>query len=250
MSLKNLYKEIELLESYTPSKKVNALFSELIDKAIDPVGSEVLSVKKRINLQRICSQAEVELERYWANKILSGTPVEEFPYYRNYVELTGLEWGALISCDQHQHKKILFVGSGPLPMTAIILARDYGVSSTLIDNDTLAVNLSRAVISYLGLQNMIKVIKHDAESFKHYGDYSVVMVAALVGANDREKIRIFKHIKNHTKKYCHIIARSSWGKRTLLYPPLPQKIYSLFQPILEITPHNGIINSVVILKVR
>jgi len=86
-------------------------------------------------------------------------------------------------------------------------------------------------------------------TYRDYSKYDIVFVAALAGASDSEKCAIFKYIKKHAKPKTHIIARSSHGKRKRLYAPLPEKVYTLFDPIFEISPYNEIINSVVIFKI-
>ncbi len=249
MKLKDIYSQIISLDDYTPSEKVNSLFSALVLKATDPSSEEMLSRKKCGCLQRVCSHAEYEMEKHWAKEIISSNNgIIDFPYYKNYVDLTKLEWNALASCTYHEHHDVLFVGSGPLPMTAIILALNHNVRLKLIDNDPVAVRLSRSVIRMLGLQDMISVAQADGSSFEGYGDFNVIFVAALAGTDAGQKEKIFSRIQKSASEDCHIIARSSWGRRKLLYPPLPRSVYSLFKPILEISPYNEIVNSIVVLK--
>jgi nicotianamine synthase len=249
MKFKEIYRRIVSLQDYSPSEEVNALFSALVAIVIHPVSKEVLSPKKCACLQAICSHAEYELEKYWAREIINGNKrLADFPYLKNYKDLTRLEWNALDSCTDHHHHKVLFIGSGPLPMTAIMLARDHGIKSALIDNSNEAVSLSRRLIQTLGLEHMIKIVRADGTSFKNIKNFNVVFVAALAGVSTAQKMSVFRHIKKNTSLHCHIIARSSWGKRTFLYAPLPQSVYSLFIPLIEITPYNEIVNSVVIFK--
>lgn len=249
MKLIELYKKISALEVYTPSEEVNGLFSKLVAEAIDPWGEEMLSKKQCGCLQKICAYAEYELEMYWAQQIIAGTEqITDFPYCKNYKDLTRLEWNAVASCAEHDHHKVLFIGSGPLPMTAIMLALNHGVSSTLVDNDQKAVDISQAIIKTLGLDHMIEIVCADGKSFKNYKDFNVIFVAALAGQNASQKIDIFTHIKEAASAHCHVLARSSWGRRQLLYPPLPKKVWALFKPLLEISPYNEIVNSVVIFK--
>lgn len=249
MKLAELYNRITALEVYAPSKEVNGLFSALVAEAIDPLGEEMLSKKQCGCLQKICAHAEYELEMHWAKQIIDGVEqLVDFPYYKNYKDLARLEWNAVASCSEHDHHKVLFVGSGPLPMTAIMLALNHGVSSTLVDNDQAAVDISQALIKTLGLGHMITIVCADGNSFDRYQDFNVIFVAALAGQNVSQKISIFTHIKKAASEHCHVLARSSWGRRQLLYPPLPKKVWTLFKPLIEISPYNEIVNSVVIFK--
>ena len=222
MKLTEIYDQIVALNDYKPSKKVNRLFSALVLKAIDSRENEMLSKKKCGCLQKICSHAEYEMEKYWAQEIIKGNKsISEFTYYTNYKDLTRLEWNALASCSDHKHHTVLFVGSGPLPMTAIILACNYNIRSTLIDNDPVAVELSRVLIQVLKLEQMITIICADGSSYVNYNNFNVIFVAALVGTHSYQKEKIFNFIQKNASSHTHVIARSSWGKRKLLYPPLP-----------------------------
>ncbi len=249
MKIKKLFERIKNLPSYAPSKEVNGLFSELVSKATNTKDEERLTPKEHIRLRDMCAVAEYELEKHWALKISSGeNDLLDFPYYENYADLTKIEMSALTLCKSHMKHRILFVGGGPLPMTAIILARTYGLRLTVIDNDPFAAELSLAVIRKLKLDKMIKVVLADACFFEKYQKFNTVFVAALAGAGYEQKERIFRRIKNRCEKETHIIARSSAGKRAMLYAPLPKSVYSILAPIFEISPYNRIINSVVIFK--
>lgn len=135
-----------------------------------------------------------------------------------------------------------------MPLTAIMLAREFGVFSTVIDCDKAAVELSKKVINQLGLAAMIKIRHVDAREFEDYERFSVIFVAALAGLLPTDKENIFLRIKQKAKKETHIIARSSWGNRKLLYRPLSSDTYRYFEPVLRIDPYTDIVNSVVILK--
>lgn len=249
MKLKEIYRQIVSLGDYKPSEKVDRLFSALVLKAVDHSDIDMLTKKECGCLQKICSHAEYEMEKHWAKKIISDDKsLADFPYYENYINLTRLEWNALSSCSDHTRHAVLFVGSGPLPMTAIILAIKHKTKVTIIDNDLDAIKLSRKVIGKLGLRHMINILHADGNSFNGYEDFNVIFVAALAGTNPKQKKNIFKYISRKASKKCHVVARSSWGKRKLLYPPLPRSIYSLFKPIIEISPYNEIVNSVVIFE--
>jgi len=249
MSFKKIYSEIKKIKDFKPSQEINSLFDDLVMRVIDKKKRNNLSLKQCTSLQKICSQSEYELEKFWSKNIISGQKnILDFPYYQNYQDLTRLELNTINSCVCHSKHKILFIGGGPFPMTSIILAQEYNIKSVILDNDEEAVKISKKLLCFLGLQKMISVKYVDAQSFKNYKDFNVIFVAALAGSKISEKNNIFYTIKNSSQKDAHILARSSWGKRKILYRPISKKIYSIFKPILEIHPHNKIINSVILLK--
>ncbi len=199
--------------------------SGLVSEVIGDTSEEMLAKKECGVLQKLCARAEYELEKYWALKIAGKAKrVEDFPYYENYAKLTLLEKNTLAFCQKHSKHKIIFVGGGPLPMTAIIFAIEHGIKLTVIDNNYEAVRLSRSVVKTLNLEKMITVYRADGGFFRGYRDFNVIFVAALAGVNPKDKEKIFRNIKIRAGKDAHIIARSSVGRRIMIYPSLEKNI--------------------------
>lgn len=251
--IRKLYEQIQSEQDLSPAPRINRLFGELVREvtcAFDEKSG--LSRKEERLLQEICSNAEYKLERYWAERIVASRSPEkelaQFPYIKNYSDLTRLEWFSFQGCQTHKNHNVLFVGGGPMPLTAIMLAREFGVPSTVLDCDGIAVKLSKKLIDRLGLTAMIKIRLVDARQFENYDHFSVIFVAALAGLLPANKEKIFLRIKQNAQKETHIIARSSWGNRRLLYRPLSRETYRHFEPVLRIDPYTDIVNSVVILK--
>jgi nicotianamine synthase len=250
--IKELYNEISKLKELKPSKRVNHLFGELV-KFVTSKQKGTLTKKELINLRKICSKAEFELESYWTKEIIksdeSKEKLKEFPYYNNYEDLTCLEWNSLKACKiHHHHKNTLFIGGGPLPLTAIILAVEYNANVTILDIDKNAVELSNSLIEKLGLRNKVEVISSSAQEFLDYDKFEVIFIASLVGNSIKEKKNIFSWIREKSKQGTHILARSVYGKRKLLYQPLDSRVYNGFKPVIEVRPLNEIINSVIVLR--
>ncbi|HWA52384.1 MAG TPA: nicotianamine synthase family protein [Patescibacteria group bacterium] len=240
--MQKLYNEITNLDNYLPSEKVNRLFSTLVENTLKEEKNN-LNKKQIENLQKVCSSAEYELEKYWSQK-----NIYKFPYFENYLKLTKLEWFSLKSCSVHKKHKILFVGGGPLPMTAIMLAKIYRQKVTILEKEKEAVDLSSSLIKELKLQNKIKVIQVDALDFEGYKNFNAIFVAALAGINSNIKDKILEKIKKQTLKNTHILARSSWGARRILYKPLSKHSFKIFKPVMEVKPMNDIVNSFVIFQ--
>lgn len=251
--IRALYKTISEQTSYKPTPLTNRLFRRLVALALSgDAALQTLTPKEIANLQRISSLAEYELEMHWAKRIASSdTPdatLQTFPYYSNYEKLTKLEWFALRSCQNHTEHAVLFVGGGPLPLTAILLATSYGQAVAILDYDSAACQAAQSVIAKLGLSHRVSVIDSDAATFDGYSRFNTIFVAALAGAAPQEKEKIMQRIKELSPRHAHILARSSWGTREILYTPLDQKLFSVFQPIIEVRPHHDVVNSVVIFE--
>ncbi|MDP3771283.1 MAG: nicotianamine synthase family protein [bacterium] len=253
-NIRRIYDELDRAPELTPSPRINELFSALVRAVTSCMDDEraPLTATETARLQDMCSRGEFELERHWAERITTAAHPEEelrrFPYLQNYRDLTTLEWSAFRECQQHAEHRVLFCGGGPLPLTAIMLAREFHVPSTVLDVDPSAVAAASALVERLGLTEHIRIVHADAMRFTAYDEYSVIFVAALAGLMPQEKEHIFAAIKAHAKPDTHIIARSSWGNRKLLYRPLSKHIEQQFQPVLRVDPRNDVVNSVVILK--
>lgn len=251
MTLKKLCEKIISLENLNPSKGVNFLFEELVHHATTQKKetSQLLPIKQK-KLWLVCAKAESLLEKYWAEKITSlKVSLSDFPYFQNYKDLTRIEWYTLQGCTEHKNHRILFVGSGPLPLTAILLAKEYGANVTIMEIDKEVCEISQKLINTLGLSKKIKVINENGAHYAGYKRFNVIFVAALAGTTAKCKHSIFKKIKTSGAKGCHVIARTSHGKRKILYNPLTQSAYCMLKPVIQIDPHNNVINSILVLRV-
>ncbi len=113
--------------------------------------------------------------------------------------------------------EIYFIGSGPLPMTAVECARQTGRAVVCIERDQDAVEMSRRVISDLGLDHRITVKQGDGATMDYRGA-GLVMLAALV---DQKQDVI--HAIRTTAPDAMIGIRSAEGLRTLLYKEINPK---------------------------
>lgn len=251
-NIKYIYDRLCEEKDLEPGLRVNRLFTNLVNLVMaDKISPGTLSAEEKKHLQNMCSCAEFNLELHWANKIInsddSWQTLQSFVYYQNYVDLTKLEYRSLNSRLKQTSDHYLFCGGGPLPLTAILLAKHYGKKITIIDNQPIAVSKSRKLIKKLGLNNQIKIELKDACLFDKFNKYKVIFVAALAGVDSKNKEKIFNNIREQCSADCHILGRSSWGSRELLYQPIDEQILKCFRKILEVRPKQKIINSIIIL---
>jgi nicotianamine synthase len=251
--IKNILKALSQVDDLSPSPRVNKLFRSLVQEATSNRESlRAMSANEIKRLQEICSKGEYNLERYWALRILKAyrpkAELARFPYLENYRALVRLEWLSFQGCQEHKTHSVLFCGGGPLPLSAIMLAAEFSIPSTVIDNDTLAARLAKKLVRKLKLSKMIKVKNDDARNFNQYVKFSAIFVAALAGTTPKLKREIFARIHRQAKEGTHVIARSSWANRKLLYRPLDPKTHASFKPVIRIDPYTDIVNSVLIFK--
>lgn len=249
MTIREIYEQIRALENFKPSRRVNKIFSNLVDIVLNGNDPIDLTSYEITQLQKICARAEYELELFWAKRILSSSdPLAEmskFPYIENYKKLVKLEYSCLQGCSAHIEHKAVFVGGGPLPLTSIVLAMDYSVKSTVVDSSNEACQLAQRVVNAIGLNNQVSVKLGKGEQFD-YKNFNVIFLASLAGVDVNKKNQILNRIATTSPKNAHILVRSSEGRRVLLYPRVDEFYSSYFKPALKVNPLNEVVNSFLI----
>lgn len=249
MKQKNLYKEILKQKSLKPSKEVDFLFKDLVDHATNIKNKIILNKKELSSLVKKCGEAEYEMEKHYALKIINSKnpkkELEKFKYYKNYLDLIKLEY--LNISYYSKIKNIIFTGSGPLPLSGIILAEEYNLNVTLLENDIEAFKISKELVKILSLKNKIKIINEDAYFFKEYHKYDCIFIAAMVENINKKKIDFVNELYTNLKNDTLLLCRSSHENRKLLYTNI-KKDKLIMSPVLEVRPHNYIVNSFLIFQ--
>lgn len=245
------HQELKQLKSLAPSQWVNTLFGKLYEYCIHQENNLIKITPEIEDINDICANAEYELEIDFAKKIIQSDSPERtlynFPYYQNYLHLVKLEY-LNMSFFQPNISHILFLGSGPLPLSAIILAQRYHLHVTLVDHSRKALNISRKVIKKLNLEKNFDFICEDATTYSSQKKYDFVIGASLLFQTKWSENEILKHIKQNLS-FPYLLLRSSDGFKQLLYRKIPKTTMKKhFDILLEIHPRNEIINSIFILK--
>ena len=241
---------IESLPNVRPSARVNKLFTQLVTEiAASPPDTHV-PVRTRRTMQLIASVAETELELHWARRIIaSAQPVKTlaaFPYRTNYRELVSREI-ALIEQNGlplHQHSRVLMVGTGPLPLTALELIAQRGVIVDHVDSSLSALAICSLLGNRLGL--VCQHVLGDGATIQLNNTYDLVIVAALAGRTVTQKQAIIDNVLPSLRSSGRILLRSAYGARTLLYPGVAAADFAHVKLLTEYHPRDDIINSVFI----
>lgn len=260
-----LYDRISRLDSLSPSKDVDTLFTKLVLTCMPPNPIDVSKLCGRIqsirsHLIRLCGRAEGLLESHFS-AILASNPeplksLHLFPYYTNYLKLSRLEHDILVPhlpAAAGPATKIAFVGSGPLPLTSIVLATAHLTSASFhnydIDGEANAAaealvasdpDLSRRMFFHTG--DIMDVVGDEL------GSYDVVFLAALVGMDAEEKLRVVRHLSDHMAPGALLMLRSAHGARAFLYPVVDPRELRGFRVLSVYHPTDEVINSVVIAR--
>lgn len=255
----SIHGELSSAKDLKPSERINTAFSELVGMVQDTpadLSKDILNDKeiRRIkdDLRRMSSKAESELELFWVKNALKSSDAQKilsiFPYYMNYEKMTDLEIESMQLCDVHGNHKALFVGSGPLPLSSIMMARKCGISIDNLDMDKEACTLSKKLVERVGLSGVISTIKGNILDIQDLTGYQTIFITALTGENEHEKTRIIDHVVARSKKNTHIVMRSVSDLGTLLYPEITSAQLKDIEVIRRSQSPRDIINNIIIGK--
>lgn len=162
-----------------PDEVVGQLIS---DQSLTPVVRR-LARKRRL----IGSRLEIQSAQAVSTHPDPWSQIEAFTYYPNYRSLARMEveGGHLKPGD-----RVIFLGSGPLPLSLICLSKEYGIQGVGIEQDLQIAELSKKVIQELGLAKRVSIL---------YGDHFLLPLdetsaLIMVAADAVPKKDIFKHL--------------------------------------------------------
>jgi len=168
------------------------------------------------SLQQLYERFETDLEYEFADKVIAGhAEVEDYPLHERFVRL--IEGEAEIADIKPEHR-ILFIGSGPFPISPILFAQLTGAQVDCLDFSKEACETSEKVIEKLVLKDKITVINGDGQSTDLSG-HDVVVVALLA----QPKVEICANINRSCPKNTPVVVRCAPGTRSLFYRGIDDK---------------------------
>jgi hypothetical protein len=243
-------KDQEILNS--PSNRLKTFFRRLDYLAAldlgDESAEEILcapefdsAIESIVRFRNLYS---LRLETENANSILDSEDpwevLKHFTHFSNYLQLalteyqgSGLEPG----------DSIVFIGSGPLPLSLIMLCHQHGLRGIGIEQEPDRAKLSRRVLMQLGLSDQIEII--EGNHFRlHSNGCKLVMVAAAA----EPKKEIFDHLAGVLPAGTKISYRIyEKGLRRLLETSSFLELPEQFEEYLRIRPKPPVNNTVVFL---
>lgn len=242
------------LTDLRPNATVNAAMTNLVNSVIKASEGDLsgISTATKMQIKQVSAAAETEMENYWAKKILTSKSPHDtmqlFPYSDNYVELTKRELtltqesGTVI----HPGSRVLVIGSGALPLSALEIHRQSGATVDHVDISRSAILLSSQLCQALGVAG---------EHFVAAGSdvvvtksYDLILIAALAGDSHHDKQVIIDNLLPALSRAGRIIVRSARGARTLLYSAIDPGVLTRVTLLKEYHPTDHVINSVFVYK--
>jgi len=154
----------------------------IVDNSLKPAIEKISRLKQihGLRLERQRARAIIESDAPW--DVLKG-----FIYYPNYLGLAEMEsCGAGLKAGD----RVVFLGSGPVPLSLIALVKRCGIRGVGIEKDPVNADLSRQVLKALALQGEVEIILGDHFVLPLSKPCSLVMV----GADAVPKEEIFTHL--------------------------------------------------------
>jgi hypothetical protein len=173
-------------------------------------------IKQRLHLVR--AEYEYDRERDLARALVAAgdeSPLASFRSAGWYEEAHEFELDALAP---YAPQRLLVVGAGPFPTTALSFMRAHPDASVACielraEAFTLATQVAR--ISHCeGLQ----VIHGDALDMQDFSDYDCVIVGTVVGVSEADKHRVVEHFLECVPASTLLILRTAIGPGRIVYP--------------------------------
>lgn len=273
--IRDIYTTLAELNSLAPSDTVNTLLTRLVNLCVVQYSTDFTAYFFRIpgveslcaNLRPLCSEAEGELEGYWAKRMLNelsgvsrkpaSAVLNSFPYHQNYIDLSRLETSTIAAFLPASPANIAFIGSGPLPLTSLCFLDRYPACRVHnVDRDASALSLSKALCEKLGYGDRMTYSCEDVTvqgEGSDWASFDVVFLAALVGTDTHTKLSILGSLAKKLTPGALVVARSAKGMRSVLYPilELSEDLQAVgFDILAEVHPWTKVVNSVVVLQVK
>jgi Nicotianamine synthase protein/Acetyltransferase (GNAT) domain len=154
---------------------------------------------------------EARLERQFAEHLLSGhVSLSEYALYGRFDQLVRRELALVSGVWPH---RILFIGSGALPISAIHIHLQTGLPVDCMGWDRETGALSQQVLQKCDLDKSLRVFCEDDNEYE-IDAYDLIIVAAA-----KPKKSILRQLRKKCRPGCQILCRTSQGLRSLVHPP-------------------------------
>jgi GNAT superfamily N-acetyltransferase len=149
---------------------------------------------------------ETMLECQFAEQLIQGdASLSDYLLYERLGALAKRELALVPGAPQ----RILFVGSGPLPLCAIHMHLQTGSPLDCVARDHEAAVISRQVVERCNLSAAIRVFEEETEH--SVSDYDLILVGLV-----KNKKAILKNLRKRCRPACPILCRTSDGLRQIL----------------------------------
>ncbi|MDN5749751.1 MAG: nicotianamine synthase [Pseudonocardia sp.] len=246
----------------TPGAVVNSAFGELVTICCRTPDATATATLRHVTahapaIRAICATGETALEHHWSRRIAAApdprAELRRFPYLGNYRDLVRLELGALAALGVPTPRRVVVAGSGPLPLTGLVLAADHGAEVVHVDRDVASRHDGDKVTAALGLGDRVTSLCVDLAEPDPALDAAVaradvVVLAAMVGVDGPGKAAVSARLAAVLRPEARVVVRSANRLRTLLYPAVTPADLPGLTVLLEVHPATDVVNSVLVAR--
>lgn len=253
-SIENALAHVRTFDGKTPSPMLDAAVNDLVEKIITlpPAQVRLVTPALRQAVRAAIADTESRREAEWAKKIfMSEQPsvtLQQFPYLKYYEHTVSREISLLDASglELNTSHRMLAIGSGPLPMTAILFHKRRGVTIDQSDIDESALQLGRHVSQSLELPG--DYLPGAGNSLAPGRQYDVIFIAVLAGGGHEEKQAIVTNLLPYLKPNGRLLMRSSQGARSVIYPSIDADKLAGVRLLIEEHPTNYVSNSLLVFE--
>ena len=152
------------------------------------------------------AEKDYEVEAEFAEKVLADKAhIFEFPYYSSYVQTIDAESSLL----PEPPRRLLFIGSGPVPLSAILYKQKFPLARVdILDIDPVALRVGGRVARKVGTP-LDKEILGDAATIGGLDQYDAVVVALEAGPTDTAKRAVLNGLLSRVGPQTTLLVRGS-----------------------------------------
>lgn len=184
---------------------------------------------------------EMDLAKRIIDAVNPWKELKRFSLYLRYEQLVKAQGR---ESDLKETDIVAFVGTGPVPITLILLHKFFKVRCIGVDIDPEAVAVSQKVIAQLQLDASITILQGDEQRLADM-PCNAIMVAALA----EPKKQIFQNLRKLiAANTVSVSYRTYTGMRAVLYEPVRKSDLKGFQEIKRILPTRRVNNTVVFIE--
>ncbi|WP_432404585.1 nicotianamine synthase family protein [Wukongibacter sp. M2B1] len=116
--------------------------------------------------------------------------------------------------------KVVFIGSGAFPISAMAIAKEIGAEVLCLDIDLEAIELARDVTKVLGLESTVRFSSKTVDELSFVNEATHIIIASLV----EDKYKILDDLKNKVAPNTKIILRYGNGLKEIFNYPLEKDL--------------------------
>ena len=165
---------------------------------------------ERNQLPGLCGEAECEMEKYWARKLIAAhqPDLNDFWYIAEYKALCDAETNMIAG---RLFNRISFLGAGALPLTAFFLAQNAPQAKIIcVDYDAEACDLSAQLTRKIGLSDRIEIQQKDAAVYQPAENELVICASLLQNSQ-----AVYANLEKRPD--CDLLIRDAEGSYRFLY---------------------------------